>query len=241
MKHLSLTFPSLLFLILLMGSGCKESSICQRGSGELEVRTLSFEAIDGLTVSGETTVILRQGSTQSVQVETYPNVFDAMDFRVAGGLLITDLDGCWNRTDLVIYLTIATPLTQVEVSGAGEVQGDSLIVAANQLDLSVSGSGRITLDLEANDLNSRISGSGSIVLMGTAQDQTIRVSGSGDYEAFNLIAESCDADVSGSGQVEVYVNGRLDAKVSGSGDIRYAGNPTSVNTNVTGSGSVAVR
>lgn len=230
--------PFLLTLLGLLTTGCREGSFCRRGQGELETRSFDLGSIDGLSIDGNARVYLRQGDAQLVEVQTYPNVFEALETRVADGLLINHLDGCWDHTGLTCFITITKPLTQISLSGSGEVIGESLITAADQLDLDVSGSGEIELDLEALDITSDLSGSGKIRLMGTAHDQIVRVSGSGDYLAFDLIAEDCEVSVSGSGQVEVYLNGELDANVSGSGDIIYRGTPTSIDASVDGSGEV---
>lgn len=225
-------------LVLLLPTGCSENGFCQRGSGSLEIRRFDLATIDGLDLAERATVVLRQGDTQRVDIQTYPNVFDALETRVSDGLFVPRLDGCWNNEDLTIFLTIAQPLTQLSVSGVAEVQGETLIEAADQLSLDLSGSGRITLDLEATALRSDLSGAGDIVLMGTAQRQVVRISGSGDYQALDLIADDCGVSVSGSGQAEVYVNGRLEANLSGSGEVRYRGTPTAVHAEVSGSGEV---
>jgi hypothetical protein len=49
------------------------------------------------------------------------------------------------------------------------------------------------------------------------------------------------AVVGGSGTVSVTASGSLDALVSGSGAILYAGNPVRVTKNVTGSGAITPR
>jgi hypothetical protein len=238
MQRIYFLVPFLAIIGLFLTTGCNVDGLCKRGKGELETRTFDLASIQGLDIEGEARVFLRQGDVQQVEVQSHANVFKALDLRVADGLMIGKLDGCWTNADLTYFITITEPLNQVNVSGSSELIGETLIRAADQLDLDVSGSGDIELDLEASDIFADISGSGKIRLKGTADDQRIRVSGSGDYLAFDLIADDCVATVSGSGKVEVYVTGDLDATVSGSGDVLYRGTPTSVQSNISGSGDV---
>lgn len=62
--------------------------------------------------------------------------------------------------------------------------------------------------------------------------------GSGDYEAIDLVSNSANASVNGSGDIEIQVSESLKARVNGSGDIVYYGNPSNVDSNENGSGDI---
>ena len=63
--------------------------------------------------------------------------------------------------------------------------------------------------------------------------------GYGDNIASTVIDLTGDeAEVNGSGDVEVYASKSLYARVSGSGDIDYKGNPANVDKKTSGSGDV---
>jgi hypothetical protein len=71
----------------------------------------------------------------------------------------------------------------------------------------------------------------------------ISVSGSGDVIAeTKIISNSLDVNVSGSGsfKAEVEIDGEIDTRVSGSGNIDLKGNSKSFDSNVSGSGKVAL-
>ena len=53
-----------------------------------------------------------------------------------------------------------------------------------------------------------------------------------------LVANDVRAVVSGSGSIFVTATKSLDASVSGSGAILYAGSPPNVTSNITGSGAI---
>ena len=54
------------------------------------------------------------------------------------------------------------------------------------------------------------------------------IAGSGNIQAADLEAENTDASISGSGNISCYASQKLVARVKGSGDIAYKGNPQEV-------------
>jgi len=100
-----------------------------------------------------------------------------------------------------------------------KVKGDKLIVKVED-DGSVSGSGDLTIKGSTNNLEAS-------------------VAGSGDFHGFNLEANNTTVSVAGSGDAEVVSNEVLKARVAGSGDIEYRGNPKKEDTKVSGSGSIS--
>ena len=118
-----------------------------------------------------------------------------------------------------------------KVIGANTIESDDL-------NLSVSGSGRIKLDLEADDLTQKISGSGNIVVSGEADRAEVSISGSGNLDALDLEADHYAVRISGSGKCKINVGDSLEANISGSGSVYYKGDPDKIRSNVSGSGKV---
>jgi Putative auto-transporter adhesin, head GIN domain len=160
---------------------------------------------------------------------------------VSGGKLVIKKDNNWrfNFNDKVtVYITMPE-LKGLGVSGSGKAEIKDA-VKTDELDLSVSGSGKIfTTDLIVSKLGCSISGSGDITPggNGTANKADISISGSGNYEGGALKIESAEIHISGSGNCSCNVTGSLRASVSGSGDVTYEGNPK-VDAHVSGSGKV---
>jgi hypothetical protein len=92
--------------------------------------------------------------------------------------------------------------------------------------------------IKADAITCRITGAGSMTISGTATNQTVEVTGTGDVHNFGLISSRCSATITGVGSLEVNATQQLDAIVSGTGSIVYAGSPTVVNKTVVGVGSV---
>jgi len=86
-------------------------------------------------------------------------------------------------------------------------------------------------------LEVNLAGSGDIFLRGFADHTDLTISGSGTIHAYDLEQNNCLVNISGSGNMYVFVNELLDVHITGSGDVNYRGTPD-VRTRITGSGSV---
>jgi hypothetical protein len=117
-------------------------------------------------------------------------------------------------------------------------------VAINDLDsksvkASIHGSGDIKLpSLRAADVSVAVRGSGDVAAAGTTDRVDVEIAGSGDVRLARLIAREADVRVVSSGEAHVHASEKLVARVSGSGDIRYAGSPANVDRSIRGSGSI---
>ena len=227
-------------LFVLMGlMSCEDQEFCRNGRGPIEVEEFDLSSFSGVHLKRDARVFVSQGDVQRVQVEAQNNVFEELDLKVRNGVLIIDLDRCFFDYEMDVFLTLTEPLTDLILTGSGSIEGEGQLLAADQLNLEISGSGDIRANLDAVEIESRISGSGDMRISGIAERQDIHLTGSGDVRSFDLSTRDCDIRISGSGGAEVFVEGGfLDVTISGSGDVRYKGNPGSVDSRISGSGNV---
>lgn len=141
--------------------------------------------------------------------------------------------------DLTIYISMPS-LEAASLSGSGKLESLDQFTGKN-IKLSVSGSGKMLLKVVAENLDAHVSGSGSIETSGSAQNFEAHISGSGKVKAEDLRAGSVDVHISGSGDCYVHVDDKLEARISGSGNVRYTGSPTTVNARTSGSGKISKR
>lgn len=164
--------------------------------------------------------------------------------------------GVGGSGDLIGETKIVTNNINLNVSGSGNMKVE--VEASGDMESDVSGSGNIELKGKCKGFNSDVSGSGKVILtLNASEDAEFGVSGSGKIEASgsasrvrtsisgsgrvlaaNLETNSCEVRIAGSGDVEINVKNELDANITGSGSVRYKGNPTKVNAHSAGSGSV---
>jgi hypothetical protein len=76
-------------------------------------------------------------------------------------------------------------------------------------------------------------------MSGSTSNLAVELSGSGDFRGFDIESQSSNVSVSGSGDVKVVAKKNLVARVSGSGDIVYKGNPEKKDVKVLGSGNIS--
>lgn len=146
----------------------------------------------------------------------------------------------WDSSDkIVIYISMPS-LEGVSVSGSGKVISEDQFHSTS-MRLHVSGSGRMQLRVATDNLSTHVSGSGSIQISGIAEKMETHISGSGSVRADKLVAQQVEAHISGSGSCQVHVDKSIDARISGSGNVGYTGNPTNVNARTSGSGKVIKR
>jgi hypothetical protein len=210
-----------------------------------EVVDRHLSGFHAVNVAGSFDVYITQGGSESVKVEPPSDVMSHIMTEVNNGVLKIynkndgfhwgDMFG-WHKK-IIIYVVIKD-VDEVNLSGSGDAFfKDGL--TANTLKLNVSGSGDLTGKVDAKTLQSSISGSGDMKLSGHAGTSSVDVVGSGDYTARNLATQSTTVNVTGSGDAEVNASDRVDASVHGSGDVRYTGGATHINSNKTGSGDIS--
>jgi hypothetical protein len=136
-----------------------------------------------------------------------------------------------------VYVT-APKFEKLEVSGACNIIGETLVSSTDRLELGVSGAGDINMEVDAPEVQAGISGAGKVQLRGKTRDFDLDLSGAGKATCYDLLAETVRVEISGAGAAEVFASVRVDAQVSGAGNVRYKGNATEVKQQVSGAGSV---
>src|ERR1035437_7065705 len=170
--------------------------------------------------------------------------FTKVSFGVAGNLYINfgpEFKVVLEGEKITAYITMPE-LKGLGVSGSGKAEIKDA-VKTEELDLSVSGSGKIyTNDITVSNLGCSISGSGDIIPggNGNAAKADISISGSGNFDGGSFKIGTAEIHISGSGNCNCNVTESLRASVSGSGDVTYEGNPK-LDAHVSGSGKVRSR
>lgn len=213
-----------------------------RGNGDYTTQTRSLDSYDEIAVAGSMDVILIAGTEGSLKVQAESNLMEYILTEVQGGELKISVEKGYELIESRrMGIKIEVPIEEISaasLTGSGDIEGRTRIVA-DDFDLKLTGSGDINLDVEAVQISGTVTGSGDIDLKGKAQDLECKVTGSGDFDASNLIVKRATATVSGSGDIELNVSDELKARVRGSGDISYEGNPEKQDFNTAGSGSIS--
>lgn len=204
---------------------------------------VTVDSFDKITMRIGGTVYVTQGNMDEVMIEGDREDMEEVSIEVRGGELVIESRrrSSWrfwenNNTRLDVYVTVKE-LSEVTVSGSGDIVGQNTI-ETNDFRARVSGSGDIEMALDARNISTGISGSGNIELSGSARSGSLSISGSGKLLAENLKVDDFEVSISGSGRGSIMVYGELDVRISGSGSVYYSGEPTAINTRISGSGKV---
>jgi putative autotransporter adhesin-like protein len=201
------------------GGSSNSTTSTTDGSGVPATQARDVAAFTSVELAGSNNVVIRAGEKPSVVVRADDNLLDRVTTEVQSG-------------KLVIANTPGTLTTKSPMSVAVNVPTLSA--------LTLTGSGNIVVNgIETESLKVTLPGSGTLTASGTATRLDIAVSGSGMVQFTQLVANDVRAVVSGSGSIFVTATNSLDASVSGSGAILFAGNPQDVTKSVTGTGAIA--
>lgn len=143
------------------------------------------------------------------------------------------------RDRVDIYITLPD-IERISMGGSGKIMSEG-VLSSDDLDLKLSGSGKMSLEIRADRMDVSISGSGQMALSGVADRVELSISGSGNYQATELESDQYKIRISGSGRSSIWVNEEIDASLSGSGSIDYRGDPEKVYSNISGSGKIRKR
>ncbi len=209
-----------------------------KGSGKTieEFRSLSGVTAVNLASIGNLRIVY--GDKEEIAIKADDNLMSYITTDVDDGVLTIGVKSAINILPLekIEYvLTVTQPSEQLKVSGLGNIFAEK--IDTTSFGVVVSGSGDITVkDLQATNVEAVISGLGSISLdSGKIESQNVTISGSGTYQAEDVASVTASIRVSGLGNASVWVTEKIDAVISGSGDIEYYGDPQ-VNKEVSGLG-----
>ncbi len=233
-----------LSLIVLFSTSCTAQwGKKVKGNGNMTTVERSVGDYDRIGVSGFFDVDLVSGSEGEITLKGESNLLEHIVTEVKNGQLNIKVEKGYNLrpSNWKDGMHITVPVERIDgvaLSGSGDIVGKTKI-KSDDFKVSMSGSGDITLDVEAETVSTSMSGSGDIRLSGKTTNFDATISGSGDIAAYDLEADNVEATVSGSANIEVTANKMLKARVSGSGDIDYRGNPKKVDTKSSGSGDIS--
>lgn len=218
-----------------------------KGSGDIIVENRKVSGFDKILITGVGRIILTQGNSESLSVETDDNLMEYIKTEVNGDTLeigfkdnVVFSSGSGRTaidpTDGFIFRISVIDLQKISISGAADIEMEK--IKTDNFDISLSGAGQVSIDdLDSGTLNVLVSGAGDVNLAGRVKNQVVRLSGVGRYQAFNLESQETSVTISGAGGAEVWVMDELDVTISGAGDVKYYGNP-SVNPEISGLGRI---
>jgi len=212
------------------------------GNGNVVSQTRTTADYDAVTVAGSFDVELVSGKEGKITIKGEDNLLTAVKVEVVENVLKIYVEKGTNiRPSASKKIQITVPfekISEVSMAGSGDIQSKDAI-KNDKFSAKLAGSGNFNLNVDSTDLELKLSGSGNMHLKGSSDSLITKLAGSGNIDTTNLKAKKVDANVSGSGNSRINCIESLTARIAGSGDIKYTGNPEKKDVKVSGSGSIS--
>ncbi|APV43409.1 DUF2807 domain-containing protein [Dehalogenimonas formicexedens] len=227
------------------------------GRGPVETRNQDFSGFTKIEISSTFKVEVVRDSGYSVSVTTNENIFGYLDFSQEGDTLKIKLkDGSYTVASLKARIT-APEIASLQVSGASSASLSGFTSNANlklvasgassieldsikcgDLDANVSGASKIKGSMETGNATFLVSGASNVSLSGQGRDLKVTCSGASRGSLKEFASTNAKVSFSGASNGDVSTSGRLDVTLSGASSLKYYGNATLGDVNVTGASSL---
>lgn len=232
-------FPITLFSIwmILSFTSCIK---CIEGVGEVTEERRTIEDYDVLYLNCGANVSIRQlglNEINKVTVYAQENLLPFIHTEIEGKRLVLDFEGCIDPSEPVVIDVATNGLIKIVHNGSGSLETIGTL-KAEDFRIDLDGSGRINAKFKGEELDISHDGSGSMTLIGDCNELELELDGSGEINALEMKANKVKIALDGSGNVSAYARRAIEINLSGSGNVRYKGNPQDIIQSVDGSGSV---
>jgi len=209
------------------------------GNGKVVEEVRDIDGFTGVKVSSGIDVYLSQGNNFEVKVEADENLHEVILTELEGKMLVvkTERVNIRNAKSKKVHVTLPE-LTALKISSAGDCVGQTLFTC-DDLNLSISSAGDLTLEVEAGRIDLDISSSGDADISGTADEFNAELSSAGDLNAFDLVAGKVDVSVSSAGNARVHATEEISMNASSAGNINYRGDARVMHSQSSSAGNIS--
>lgn len=208
------------------------------GNGNITKDSRSVERFDKISAAGPFEVRLVSGKQGEVSVEADNNIVDLVTTEVKNNTLkIAPREGRLfksSKGNKVIVRVQVESIAELALTGSGSINSKTPL--KGNVRILLEGTGKIDVDIASGNAEAVLSGSGDIVLNGKADSFKCTITGSGEVKAEKLQSQVVDVTITGSGDAKVFTNSSITGRITGSGNVAFAGNPKERDFKRTGSG-----
>jgi hypothetical protein len=232
-----------------------------QGSGVVVRQEITgLSSFNSIILKNMAKVYVSSGSPQKVEIEVDDNFLDNVLDSVTIKKLTISSKGIIAPSVMNVYITIPD-ISELTNNGSGKIIMQNSFIQGSTLWLNLTGSGNIELmDFVTTECRITNKGSGAILIdslgaseflqvtcsgsgrilgkSGSSMNGEYLLSGSGIIDLSGVSAVNVMASNSGSGRILLKATNKLDAKIYGSGNIEYWGNPSDLTQKITGTGKL---
>jgi hypothetical protein len=203
---------------LIFSSGCSTLTGIP-GSGVAATQTRTTSDFHAIVASGTADVNVSVGGMTSVIVNGDDNLLEMIRTEVVDGKLKIWTEGNYS-SNLGLSVDVTVPaIDEITVSGTADV---------------------VATGIEGDLFRVSISGTGDAKVTGEVNELDVTVSGTGDAMLKSLRAKSVKVRSSGTGDATVFASESVDARASGTSDIKVHGKPAQIKQKTSGVGDIVI-
>tara|TARA_R110001583_G_scaffold82065_6_gene218190 strand:- start:1198 stop:1914 length:717 start_codon:yes stop_codon:yes gene_type:complete len=194
----------------------------------------SIKATEGLNV------YLTQSDSESITVEADENLQELIITEVENGVLKIHTKENIGRSKSKKVMVSFKTISGITSTSGSDVYSTNTITVDN-LELKSTSGSDMKLDVNTTFLNCKSTSGSDLKISGKTQNLIAEATSGSDIKAGDLIAESSEVKATSGADITVNTSKKLTAKVTSGGDIKYYGNPETVEKNDDVSGSISKR
>ena len=169
-------------------------------------------------------VVITEGDALDIRVSGDPEAVEALRFSLDEDTLGIMREKGFKGNGRASVAVVMPPAREFTLAGSGNIVAPSL---TDRADVNIAGSGKVSVArVKAETLDVNVMGSGTLDAAGTAERLDFNVAGSGKLAARGLKVDRAEINIAGSGGGEFASDGKVEARVAGSGDVTVYGRAT---------------
>lgn len=254
----------LLSLLLLFGCDINTDRLERiKVNGQITRIEDSFSDFTEILVVGPFDIVLVQNQNSGIELESYESLLDLFHAEIHDDVLLlylldtsrvsefifgedkinssAILSGSrlkWPNNKKVLNLRISySQLEKIEAIGECNIISED-ILSGEKLSLEVAGVLNFDAELDMQEFNVEIAGVVNLKLRGHVDVFNLECAGAGTIKAYDLIAKKVKMDIAGACNAKIHALEEINADIAGAGTITYKGDPTIINFNKAGFGSL---
>lgn len=221
-------------LLLAALAGTFFFTACEEDTTEQTEQSYDLSDFSKIDLGDAFKIEITQGNSYEVKARSTARNIDDLRFKVVNGKLTAKYDVYRaNRKQTKITIQLPT-LTYLRLSGATETDLQGFYNATEDLELQIDGASQLDADVDYDFVDLVMSGASELTINGSAHSLKANISGTSRVYGSDFQTKNVDANVSGVSKVQIAVEQSLTGSVSGSSELRYAGNPNKVQVDVSG-------
>lgn len=209
-----------------------------RGNGEVitEDRNIN-ESFTAIKATEGLDVYLTQSNNQSISVEADGNLHDLILTEVENGVLIIHTkENIGRATSKKVHVSFSDISSITSTSGSDVYSTN--IIKVERLNLKSTSGSDMKLEVNTSVLNCKSTSGSDLRLSGKTIKLVVEATSGSDIKAADLMAESSEVKATSGADITINTSKELTARATSGGDVKYYGNPTSVDKSDSSSGSV---